>query len=74
MRLVNTKLIIISHHDDDFALRKAVGTNNKGKLSMVLYAIGLLLSFVNTWVAIACYILVAIMWVIPDKRIENNIE
>ena len=66
--------IIISHHDDDFALRRAVGKNNKGKLSMVLYAIGLLLSFVNTWVAIACYILVAIMWVIPDKRIENNIE
>jgi uncharacterized membrane protein len=65
---------IIKHHDDDFALRKAIGKDIKGKLSLVLYAVGLLLSFVNPWLAIGCYVFVAIMWVVPDKRIEKNIE
>ena len=66
--------VIINNHEDDFALRKAIGKNIKGTLSLFLYTVGLLLSFVNTWLAIACYIIVAIMWVIPDKRIEKNIN
>ena len=65
---------IIKHHDEDFSLRKAVGKDYKGKLSIVLYLIGLLLGFVNPWFAITCYILVAIMWVVPDKRIEKTIK
>ena len=65
---------IIRFHDKDFALRKAIGKDFKGKLSLILYGVGLLLSFVNTWFAIACYVFVAIMWFIPDKRIEKNIE
>lgn len=64
---------IIKHHDEDFALRKAVGKDYKEKLSIILYLIGLLLGFVNPWFAIACYILVAIIWVVPDKRIEKTI-
>ena len=65
---------IINHHGKDFALRKVIGKGIKGKLSLVLYTIGLLLSFVNPWIAIACYVFVAIMWVVPDRRIEKNIE
>ncbi|NOY48429.1 MAG: DUF1211 domain-containing protein [Chlorobi bacterium] len=65
---------IIRHHDKDFTLRKAVGKDYKGKLSIVIYLIGLLLSFINPWLAIICYVFVAIMWVVPDRRIENNIE
>jgi len=66
--------VIINHHDDDFALRKAIGKNVKGKISLALYAVGLLLSFVSPWLAIGCYVFVAVMWVIPDKRIEKSIE
>jgi len=57
--------VIINYHEDDFTLKKAIGKNMKGKLSLVLYAIGVLLSFVNPWLAIGCYIFVAVMWVVP---------
>jgi TMEM175 potassium channel family protein len=64
---------IINFHDDDFILKKAVGKDAKGKISLLLYAVGLILSFFNTWIAISSYIIVAIMWLIPDKRVEKNI-
>lgn len=64
---------IIVHHDDDFVLRKVIGKDFKGKLSVVLYIIGLAFAFWNVWPAILCYIVVAILWIIPDKRIELNL-
>lgn len=66
--------IIIKHHKDDFILRKAIGKDFKGKLSTALYIVGLAMSFINSWVAIACYLIVAIIWIVPDKRIEQNIN
>ena len=65
---------ILAHHEEDFVLRKMIGKDYKGKISFILYALGLFLSFVSTWIAIALYILVAIMWFIPDKRIERNVN
>jgi len=65
---------IIRHHDKDFILRKAVGNDIKGKMSTLLYLIGLTMSFVNTWIAIATYVLVAVIWFIPDRRIERNLK
>lgn len=65
---------IINNHSDDFVLRKAIGKDVKGKMSLALYLAGLFLSFVNTWIAIACYIIVAVMWFIPDRRVENNMK
>ena len=65
---------IINFHDKDFILRKAVGKDTKGKISMALYIIGLIISFFSTWIAIFCYIIVAVIWLIPDKRVENNIN
>jgi len=64
---------IINYHDDDFVLKKAVGKDVKGKVSLFLYTVGLILSFFNTWIAVSCYIIVAIMWLIPDRRVEKNI-
>lgn len=66
--------IIIKHHKEDFILRKAIGKDFKGKLSTALYIVGLAMSFINSWVAIACYLIVAIIWIVPDKRIEQNIN
>ncbi len=51
----------------------ALGKDKKGVTSVVVYALGTGLSFVNPWLGIACYIFVAGMWFIPDKRIEDNI-
>ncbi len=52
-------------------LAAALGGDIKGKISPVLYVAGIALAFFNTWFAIALYVLVAIMWLIPDRRIEK---
>lgn len=64
---------ILKLHGDDFILKKHIGKDLKGKLSLLLYIIGLCVSFLNSWIAISFYILVAIIWVVPDKRIEKSI-
>ncbi|MEL4308764.1 TMEM175 family protein [Joostella sp. CR20] len=66
------QLAIIKAHDESFVLKKAVGHDTKGKLSVLIYAVGIALAFVNTWIAIGCYIFVGLLWLIPDKRIEQN--
>jgi len=63
---------IIKLHGADFALQKALGKDRKGKISIVFYVLGIGLSFVNTWLAIACYIAVALLWFVPDSRIEKS--
>ncbi len=62
---------IINKNGKDSILSKGVGKDMKGKISIILYALGIALSFVCEWISAACYILVAIMWLIPDKRIER---
>jgi uncharacterized membrane protein len=52
-------------------LASALGNDLKGKASPVLYAAAIILAFVNPWISIAIYVLVAIMWLIPDPRIER---
>ena len=64
---------LIAHHGKDSTLAIAMGRDLKGKLSVVLYAVAIPLSFVNAWVAFMLYILVAIMWLIPDRRIEKTL-
>jgi uncharacterized membrane protein len=55
----------------DSVLAKALSSNIKGKISPVLYGAGIVLAFVSPWLSIAIYALVAIMWLVPDRRIEN---
>ncbi len=43
----------------------------KGKVSLVVYAVAIPLSFVNSWFACGLYVLVAVVWLIPDRRIER---
>ena len=64
---------IIKSHDCEFPLRKVVGTDRKGKISIVFYLLGVGLAFLNTLLAILFYVIVAIMWLIPDKRIEESV-
>ncbi|MDB6137008.1 MAG: hypothetical protein JWO94_80 [Verrucomicrobiaceae bacterium] len=55
-------------------LGEALGRDRKGKFSMVFYVIAIALSFVNAWLAGALYVLVALMWFLPDRRIEKQVE
>ncbi len=64
---------LISHHGKDSTLAIAVGEDFKGKISVVFYALAIALAFVNSWFACALYVLVAAMWLIPDRRIEKNL-
>lgn len=62
---------LISHHGKDSVLAKAIGSDFKGNLSMGLYVAGVLLSFVLPWLSYGLYFVVAIIWIIPDRRIEK---
>jgi uncharacterized membrane protein len=64
---------LIRYHGRDSALAKAVGNDFKGKLSVAIYAVAVPLSFVNRWVAFGIYIAVAVMWLVPDRRIERTL-
>jgi uncharacterized membrane protein len=64
---------LINRHGKDSALATAINRDFKGKLSMVFYLVAIILSFVNSWLSCSIYILVAIIWLIPDRRIERSL-
>lgn len=64
-------LVII--HGKESVLGIAIGKDWKGKISVVVYAAGICLTFLNSWLGLAMYMLVAAMWFIPDKRIEDKL-
>ncbi len=66
--------IIIKSQGENSILAKAIGTDIKGKISPVLYLMGIFLSSVSSKISGALYILVALIWLIPDKRIEKIIH
>lgn len=63
--------VLIAYNGRDSQLAKSIGNDGKGKLSVALYAIGTPLSLANRWIALALYVVVAVMWFVPDRRIEN---
>ena len=62
---------IIHRHGKRSVLAEALGTDLKGKLSPILYVAGIGLAFIYPWISIALYVLVAIIWLVPDRRIER---
>jgi uncharacterized membrane protein len=65
---------IIAKHGARSTLAKAVGYDWKGKLPLIIYATAVGAAFLHTWIALALYVSVAGMWLVPDKRIEKQIE
>ena len=55
-------------------LAQAVGAEWKGQISMLAYLTAVPLAFVNRWVSIAIYVAVAVMWFVPDRRIESQLK
>jgi uncharacterized membrane protein len=62
---------LVSHHGKDSRLAVAIGGDGKGKLSLAIYAVGILCAFISPMIAFLIYVLVAIVWLIPDRRIER---
>jgi uncharacterized membrane protein len=65
--------VIIRRHGDQSILAKALGSDLKGKLSPLLYLAGIGLAFVSPWLSMSLYVLVAIIWLVPDRRIERSV-
>jgi uncharacterized membrane protein len=63
----------IAAEGENSRLRRALGADFKGKASPVVYVVGIGAAAVNVWVGIGLYAAVAIMWLIPDKRMERFI-
>jgi len=66
--------LIIKSQGPDSLLKRAIGSDWKGKISPVLYGLGIVGSFVHGFIALACYVTVAGIWLVPDLRIERALH
>src|SRR5256885_12390368 len=64
---------IIRTQGRDSILKKAIGRDWKGRVSAVLYVVGILVTLRSTWLAQTVYVIAAMIWVIPDRRIERRL-
>ena len=65
---------ILSIEGETSVLRRAIGGDWKGKLSPVLYLLAIGAAFTVQWLALGLYVLVAVMWLVPDRRIERTLR
>jgi uncharacterized membrane protein len=65
---------IIAHQGTRSKLAAAVGKDIKGKLSVLLYASAISLAFISSWISIGIYVVVALIWLAPDPRIEKTLR
>jgi uncharacterized membrane protein len=66
---------IVRHHGhENEQLKEAIGGDLKGKVSTLMYLLAIPLAFVSQWISCAIYFAVAIMWLVPDKRIERRVH
>jgi uncharacterized membrane protein len=68
------KTVIIAAQGPDSTLATALGNDVKGKISPVIYIVAVPIAFLNRWVALALYVIVSLMWLVPDRRIESRID
>jgi uncharacterized membrane protein len=65
--------MLVQIHGSDSPLARALGEDRKGRMSVVLYAAAIPLAFVDRWIALGIYVVVAAIWLIPDRRIERTL-
>ena len=65
--------LLIKEAGADSPLAEALGKDWKGKVSVIVYAVAVGLAFINPWLAFSIYVIVALMWFIPDRRIEKKV-
>ena len=62
---------LLKHHDPDSPLARAIGHDTKGKVSLLLNVLGILSSWIHPAVSLVFYVVVAVIWLVPDRRIER---
>jgi uncharacterized membrane protein len=65
---------LITLHGRDSVLATALGRDRKGKISLILYLVAIPVALVYPWISCALYVLVAVIWFIPDRRIERTLR
>jgi uncharacterized membrane protein len=65
--------VLIRLHGHGSTLATSLGSDRKSKLSILIYATAIPLAFVQPWIATAGYVVVAIIWLVPDRRIERKV-
>src|SRR5947209_12236081 len=65
---------IVRSEGAESSLKTAIGRDLKGKLSPVIYTAGIGLALVNRWLGLAAYVVVALMWLVPDRRLESRLQ
>ena len=70
--ILQQRIIAVEGHDS--LLARATGSDFKGRLSPLFYSAGIALAFVQPWLSCALYVLVALAWLVPDRRIESRID
>ncbi|HWU50474.1 MAG TPA: TMEM175 family protein [Asticcacaulis sp.] len=63
---------LIAANGRDSAIAHVIGKDAKGVISALIYALGIGLTFLSVWASIACYVIVALVWLVPDRRIERS--
>lgn len=66
--------VIIKTHGEDFALKQIIKGDRKEVYSILIYLIGIIFSFISPWIGIISYIIPALMWLMPDKKIEKILD
>jgi uncharacterized membrane protein len=65
---------LVAQHDASTVLVQALQRDGKGLISLVVYTLAIPLAFVNTWLSYGLYVLVAVLWFVPDRRIEGRLS
>jgi hypothetical protein len=65
---------MIAHHGQDSLLAEAIGKDSKGLWSLYIYTAAIPLAFLAPWLAALLYVVVAILWLVPDRRIETKLK
>ena len=65
--------VLVRHDGGNSKIARALGSDFKGRISVVIYAVAIPLSFFSRWTSVALYVAVAVMWLIPDRRIERTL-
>ena len=65
---------LLAVHDEDSTLAQALGSDFKGRISLLIYAIAIGAVVISPWLSFALYVLVAVIWLLPDRRIERTLN
>ena len=66
--------VVVREHGPESVIAHAIGRDIKGKLSPAIYAAGIALTFVSRWFGLAAYVVVALIWLVPDRRLESHLS